>query len=298
MTVQAAYRILALSPDATTQDLVRAYRRLVKRYHPDYNAERQAWSTDRMTEVNLAYETVRSYFRAQSDRAAASHEAAPPSSGAGRHARETRSSAFRVDPSAGTAETARPRPTDPDVSPQFTRLFCKPWQFVLDGVYLFYLYGLENVHLRHQGVHRFRYRQATKCLKDGIAGLDPLAEDTVTSADETRLTTAQGFSKAFLQNMLLEKYYIPTRVPTELKAYNHYHEGSRRLDDAIRRRFCRDVVERHRLSSDRPGNLEVVQHELMTVIAKYTESSWVTESLIKMHLLDRFNAAVKAKLPS
>jgi septum formation topological specificity factor MinE len=42
--------------------------------------------------------------------------------------------------------------------------------------------------------------------------------------------------------------------------------------------------------------LEVVQHELITVIAKYTDSTWVPESMIKMHLLDRFNAVVGAEL--
>ena len=32
------------------------------------------------------------------------------------------------------------------------------------------------------------------------------------------------------------------------------------------------------------GMLHVVQHELITVIAKYTDSTWVPESMIKMHV--------------
>lgn len=282
MTVDTAYSILSLPHNATARDLVLAYRRLVKRYHPDYNVDRQAWSTEKMTGINLAYETVRAVL-------SAGEEAA----------RERRR---RADSEPGTTfeerEAARPRPARPDaptVTPQFARLFDKPWQFFVDGLYVYYQYGLENVHMRREGVHRFRYRQAVKSVKDGIAGLDPLDEDTITEADIARLAAARGFSRAFLQNMLIEKYYIPSRAGPELKAYNHYNAGSRHLDQAIKRRFCREL----RLPHDPPvgsGMLQVVQHELITVIAKYTDSTWVAESMIKMHLLDRFNAVIEAEL--
>mgnify|MGYP006446243257 CR=1 FL=1 len=119
--------------------------------------------------------------------------------------------------------------------------------------------------------------------------------DTVTEADTTRLTAARGFSKAFLQNMLIEKYYIPSRVGTELKAYNHYNRGSTQLDRAIKHRFCHELRAPHELPTG-TGTLQVVQHELITVLARYTDSTWVPESMIKMHLLDRFHAVVEAEL--
>lgn len=298
MTVNRAYDILGLQHNATTRDLVLAYRRLVKRYHPDYNADHEAWSTERMTNLNIAYETVRAVMATRSDPGAASArarraDAYPGTTFAEREARRTGADPAGADPAGARAYAERP--VGPTLSPQFSRLFDKPWQFVVDGVYVFYQYGLENVHLRHQGVHRFRYRQAVKSIKDGIAGLEPLHEDTVTEADTTRLTAARGFSKAFLQNMLIEKYYIPSRAGTELKAYNHYSNGSRHLDTAIKRRFCRELREPYELPAG-SGMLEVVQHELITVIAKYTDSTWVPESMIKMHLLDRFNAVVEAEL--
>jgi hypothetical protein len=282
-----------------------------------------------MTDLNLAYETVRAFMATRSDPGATTRSgAARPGGTRGRRAadtgpgttfeeREARRAAFYRrtgepiyehdpagsaagnDPRAGDPSAAAraytERPFGPTLSPQFSRLFDKPWQFVIDGVYLFYQYGLENVHMRHQGVHRFRYRQAVKNIKDGIAGLEPLDEDTVTEADTERLTAARGFSKAFLQNMLIEKYYIPSRAATELKAYTHYSNGSRYLDKAIKRRFCRELHEPNELPAGN-GMLEVVQHELITVIAKYTDSTWVPESMIKMHLLDRFTAVVEAEL--
>ncbi|MFO7780155.1 MAG: DnaJ domain-containing protein [Spirochaetia bacterium] len=324
MTVHTAYDILSLPHNATARDLVLAYRRLVKRYHPDYNVDRQAWSTEKMTNINLAYETVRAVLSSPVAEARAGRRSADNEPGTTFEEREAaRRSHFsrRADspgaqtpdgspgsPPYGAGEstahrsarsrTARPyvpRPGAPTISPQFSRIFDKPWQFVVDGLYVYYQYGLENVHMRREGVHRFRYRQAVKSVKDGIAGLDPLDEDTVTAADAQRLAAARGFSRAFLQNMLIEKYYIPSRAGPELKAYNHYNNGSRHLDQAIKRRFCHEL----RLPHEPPvgsGMLQVVQHELITVIAKYTDSTWVPESMIKMHLLDRFNAVVEARL--
>ena len=297
MTVHAAYDILSLPHNATARDLVLAYRRLVKRYHPDYNVDRQAWSTEKMTSINLAYETVRAVLSSPETEARAGRRSADHEPGTTFEEREAahRSHFSRQGGSPGTRtprpDTARPDTSRPDapragaptVSPQFSHIFDKPWQFVVDGLYVYYQYGLENVHMRREGVHRFRYRQAVKSVKDGIAGLDPLDEDTVTAGDAERLAAARGFSRAFLQNMLIEKYYIPSRAGPELKAYNHYNAGSRHLDQAIKLRFCREL----RLPHEPPvgsGMLHVVQHELITVIAKYTDSTWVPESMIKMHV--------------
>ena len=69
MTVNTAYDILSLPHNATARDLVLAYRRLVKRYHPDYNVDRQAWSTEKMTSINLAYETVRAVLSSRDEAA-------------------------------------------------------------------------------------------------------------------------------------------------------------------------------------------------------------------------------------
>lgn len=329
MTVNAAYNILNLAHNATARDLVLAYRRLVKRYHPDYNSDNEVWSTEKMTNLNIAYETVRDYMATRAEPGAggprSTHEAPRDGHRTGRrHARpndegpgttfEERAARqraeFRRRERSATGRHGGPRNAGRDtdaagarpgragaaeVSPQFVRLFDKPWQFVVDGVYVYYQYGLENVHLRHQGIHRFRYRQALRSIKDGIAGLEPLDEDTVTPADATRLEAARGFSRAFLQNMLIEKYYIPSRAGTELKAYNHYNRGSTQLDRAIKHRFCHELRAPHELPTG-TGTLQVVQHELITVLARYTDSTWVPESMIKMHLLDRFTAVLEAEL--
>ena len=50
------YNTLGISPYATADEVRQAYLALAKRYHPDKNKSPEA--TDRMAEINLAYETL------------------------------------------------------------------------------------------------------------------------------------------------------------------------------------------------------------------------------------------------
>jgi len=52
------YKVLGLSPDASDEDVKRAYRRLAKKYHPDLNPGDQE-AARKMQEVNAAYEQIK-----------------------------------------------------------------------------------------------------------------------------------------------------------------------------------------------------------------------------------------------
>ena len=52
------YKVLGVSPDASDEDIKRAYRRLAKKYHPDLNPGDQE-AAKRMQEVNAAYEQIK-----------------------------------------------------------------------------------------------------------------------------------------------------------------------------------------------------------------------------------------------
>ncbi|MXV50339.1 DnaJ domain-containing protein [Pedobacter sp. HMF7647] len=51
------YAILGLSPGASNADIKRAYRKLVKQYHPDLHGDQASFGT-KMTEINEAYEVL------------------------------------------------------------------------------------------------------------------------------------------------------------------------------------------------------------------------------------------------
>ena len=58
------YKILGVSPDASDEDIKRAYRRLAKKYHPDLNPG-DTEAARKMQEVNAAYEQIKNPEKAR-----------------------------------------------------------------------------------------------------------------------------------------------------------------------------------------------------------------------------------------
>ncbi len=56
--IEDPYKVLGLGPDASDEDVKRAYRRLAKKYHPDLNPGDQE-AARKMQEVNAAYEQIK-----------------------------------------------------------------------------------------------------------------------------------------------------------------------------------------------------------------------------------------------
>lgn len=59
------YKVLGVSPDASDDEIKRAYRRLAKQYHPDRNPG-DATAAKKMQEINAAYEQIKNPEKAQS----------------------------------------------------------------------------------------------------------------------------------------------------------------------------------------------------------------------------------------
>jgi len=58
------YKILGVSPDASDEEIKKAYRRLAKKYHPDRNPGDEE-AARKMQEVNAAYEQIKNPEKAQ-----------------------------------------------------------------------------------------------------------------------------------------------------------------------------------------------------------------------------------------
>ena len=52
--IEDPYKVLGISPDASDEEIKKAYRRLAKKYHPDLNPG-DAEAARKMKEVNAAY---------------------------------------------------------------------------------------------------------------------------------------------------------------------------------------------------------------------------------------------------
>lgn len=64
--IEDPYKVLGVSPDASDEDIKRAYRQLAKKYHPDLNPGDQE-AARKMQEVNAAYEQIKNPEKAASN---------------------------------------------------------------------------------------------------------------------------------------------------------------------------------------------------------------------------------------
>lgn len=60
------YKVLGVSPNASEEEITKAYRRLAKKYHPDLN-QGNAEAAKKMSEINAAYQQIKSGTTAQSN---------------------------------------------------------------------------------------------------------------------------------------------------------------------------------------------------------------------------------------
>ncbi len=61
------YKVLGVSPDASDEEIKRAYRKLAKQYHPDLNPGDQE-AAKKMQAINAAYEQIKDPDKAQQQR--------------------------------------------------------------------------------------------------------------------------------------------------------------------------------------------------------------------------------------
>ena len=64
--IQDPYKVLGVSPDASDEEIKRAYRKLAKQYHPDMNPGDEA-AARKMNEINAAYEQIKNPEKAQQE---------------------------------------------------------------------------------------------------------------------------------------------------------------------------------------------------------------------------------------
>ena len=62
--IEDPYKVLGVSPDASDEEIKKAYRRLAKKYHPDLNPGDPV-AAQKMQQVNAAYEQIKNPEKAQ-----------------------------------------------------------------------------------------------------------------------------------------------------------------------------------------------------------------------------------------
>jgi curved DNA-binding protein CbpA len=258
MELDRALRLLKLPSQYTLEKLNESFRKLAKIYHPDSNRGKEEWAHRTMTELNLAYEKVLDHL---------------------------------TMPKGGIREE-KPPSSKERVRTQYQILFSRSIRRILDGIYTYYQYGLENVRLRYEGVRKFRFRDSVRDMQDGIDSLENLQKLPKSDSATGRLQLFTDFSKAFLQNMLIDNYTAPLGQPVEQIAYRHFRNGSSHLDYAIKDAFFGDELVPVR-SGSYTQKMKLCRHELMVVVSRYYNSGCVSEALLKIYLLEVLSKVVQ-----
>ncbi|MFW5994567.1 MAG: J domain-containing protein [Spirochaetia bacterium] len=300
MRLETALRIFGLNPDPSTEELNKAFRRLAKRYHPDSNGERVEWATHQMASINVAYETIRKSIRegrTQSPR----NTAQSASSGAQR----AKTGAHRPRRGYSRHAAAGAAPGNTPGSSHATRMYARPLggsarvafldakKRVLEGMHTYYQFGLENVHLRHEGPHRLKYRRATRLVMKGLERFAELWTQYGPLDPESAYARFYTFTDYFYRSMFLERYNNPYSGKLDQLAYGHYRDATRLLDETIRDTFFPGMTGKS--VYDPTVQLQICRQEFSNVIAHYFESNWIEESTLKMKLLDSFEKYVHSR---
>jgi hypothetical protein len=262
MELEVALKMLKIPPDCSVQKLNESFRRLAKLYHPDSNRGREEWAHRTMTELNLAYEKILDFIT--TPRGGIEDEVSRGFEGTKRQTAQTR----------------------------YQILFTRCMNRVLDGIYTYYQYGLENVKLRYQGVRRLRFRDALKDVQEGIDSLERLGDFPKSVGASGRLQLFTDFSKAFFQGMLIDNYIAPIGKPAEQVAYRHFRNGSEHLDYAIKDVFFGDQLIQVRRGSY-AERLRMSRDELMIVVSRYFNAGCASEAMVKIYLLEVFSKVVQ-----
>lgn len=292
MRLETALRIFGLNPDPSTDELNKAFRRLAKRYHPDSNGERVEWATHQMASINIAYETIRKSIHNGPAQSAHTHR-----STTGRpHARssttaDSRRSYSRTTATGGAtgnmqgAHRAGGSSAEP-MGNSAQNAFLDAQRRVLEGIHTYYQFGLENVHLRHEGPLRLKYRKATRLVMKGLDRFAELWTRYGPLSADSGFTTFYTFTDYFYRSMFLERYNNPYSGKLDQLAYGRYRDATRMLDETIRDTFFPGMNEKS--TYDPTVQLQVCRKEFYNVVAHYSESSWIEESTLKIRLLDSF----------
>ena len=257
MTITDALDFLGISSASSRTELESAFRRLVKTYHPDKNLDRSAWSHTMTVRLNEAYDIVLKHV--------------------------TKNPRIIVIPPEERKKEASPR-TDQTTIEYFRRSFRTAQNEALQGIYLYYNFGLENIHRRSESVFRQRFNAALHHLKRSIDSLTVLAPKAPNEGLRKHIALYSTFFKLFRENMLINKILVPDGSLNH-KAYRHYRSGSENLDEVIKYRLFPKDFNKNGFSSK---TLALSDYEFMIIITQFKTTMWVTETVIKLMLMDSF----------
>lgn len=258
MEQEESLRILGLSKTSSLNDLSTVFRKLVKKYHPDLNRDREEWSTQKMHYLNEAYDAAFRYLSLPEKE--------------------------RISKMPIKEEREATTYYNSARSLQFSKALKASCQYIFSAMEMYYQYGLDRIPLRHEGTRRNRYYSSIRKMKQGFALLKPLENSNMTREEEEELDIFVHFIRYFYKNIHIYCIRPANSTIFEKKAFRHYTQGSLLVDSIIKEIMFKDFIEpykRGRLAE----NIKLAEAELNTVIIDFSKAICLRETEIKKELL-------------
>ncbi len=205
------------------EQLNTSFRELVKKYHPDKVREHPEWAHERMSEINAAYERLTNWI-------------ADPETE--QSARFTNNSASHTHPSFDEEFLRR---ETPPLSSRGKDLFYPLFHTFMDGLIIYYQYGLEKANYKEEGVRRFRYREAIRHVEKALGGLDAIARQTPHAA----FKASARFARLTLADMNMGSPVFPPGPPKTASMDARFRQARKDLDMVMKEIFFPEMVPQH-----------------------------------------------------
>ncbi len=226
MEIHRALSIFRLHGRVPMDKLNGVFRELVKKYHPDKILEYPEWAHERMSEINDAYETLAAWMPKAAEQNQEKKNVYEP---------QAREAEQESDPE----DTYRVRDIKP-LKSEYHRAFYNGFNLFLDGLGVYYQYGLENPAYRNEGTRRFRLRESLRLCSRGRDELQVIMENYRHPVVDAALRFARlSVADIDMGNLPLEPN------PSFRKIDSRFKSAKRLFDDAVKEIFFPDMVPRH-----------------------------------------------------
>ncbi len=230
MEVRRALALFKIEGRIPIDELNAAFRSLVKKYHPDKVRDYPEWAHERMAEINDAYETLASWI-------AKSREQTPEQND--------------VYNETETEEPADFKKSEdiPEMEGRLGKEFENAYAIFLDGLGLYYQYGLENPSYRTEGVRRFRYRESLRTAKRGR----DILEDCASETRHPVIRAVARFSRLSIADMDLGFLVFSETQKSAKKMDERFKAAKKMFDEAVKVYLFPELVPNHLHAKVRAG---------------------------------------------
>lgn len=228
MDLRRALTMFRIDGRVPVEELNSSFRELVKKYHPDKVREHPDWAHERMAEINDAYETLVDWLNS------------PP-----KPENKEQNYTHPHEPDVPD-EPNRTSPENlywkdiPPLTAALEKSFYPGFNRFLDGLGIYYQYGLDNPAYRGEGVRRFRFREGLRNIEKGRDDLEKLSRRN----GHPIIKAAARFARLTVAEIDLGEPVFQERM-TFRKFDDKLRSARRSFDDAIKEVLFPELIPRH-----------------------------------------------------